>query len=154
MQSLINYLLIYFITSIEDLYHYWWWHTWLAFLWSSSNSSQDSYKLIDQVQCTMSTFSTTFFVIIICIKGQLCTPEYRVLQVEQIFNDRVVVDNILADYDHSSSSLCTVLCQQENCECFGFNSVTQTCRVHAFCRPDNTIINESRWKYYRTSKFC
>lgn len=118
MQSLINYLLIYFITSIEDLYHYWWWHTRLAFLWSSSNSSQDSYKLIDQVQCTMSTFSTTFFVIIICIKVQLCTPEYRVLQVEQIFNDRVVVDNILADYDHSSSSLCTVLCQQENCECF------------------------------------
>lgn len=116
--------------------------------------SQDSYKLIGLVQCAMSTFTTTFFVIIICIKVKLCTPEFRVLQVEQILNNRVVVDNLLADYGHSSSSLCTVLCQQENCECFGFNSVTQTCRVHSFCRPDNTIINGSGWNYYRTSKCC
>lgn len=102
----------------------------------------------------MYTFTTTFIFSIICLKVKLCVPALRVLQVEQIFNNKVVIDNLLADYGHSSSSLCTLLCQQEKCECIGFNSVTQTCRIHSFCRPDNTIINESGWTYYRTSKFC
>lgn len=119
----------------------------------SFNSSRGSYNLIDQVHCAISSFTSTFFVSIICITVKWCVPAFRVLQVEQIFNNKVVMDNLLAAYGHSPSSLSTVLCQQEKCECFGFNSVTQICRVHSFCRPDNTIVNESGWKYYRTSKY-
>lgn len=74
----------------------------------------------------------------------------RTLHVEQIFDNKIVLDNLLAEYRHSSSALCSVVCQQETCECFGFNSITKTCRVHTFCRPDNTLIEESGWKYYRS----
>lgn len=61
-----------------------------------------------------------------------------------------MLDNLLAEYGHSSSALCSVFCEQEQCECFGFNLATQMCRVYAFCRQNNTLVEETGWKYYRS----
>ncbi|XP_065921711.1 perlucin-like protein [Magallana gigas] len=98
----------------------------------------------------MFTFKTVFVFCVFYILVKMCRSAMRTLQAEQIFDNNIVLDNLLAEYGHSSSALCSVVCQQENCECFGFNSVTQMCRVHAFCTPNNTLVEESGWKYYRS----
>ncbi|XP_052692173.1 galactose-specific lectin nattectin-like [Crassostrea angulata] len=98
----------------------------------------------------MFTYKHVFVFCVFCILAKICHSAMRTLQVEQIFDNKVVMDNFLAEYGHSTSALCSVVCQQETCECFGFNSITKTCRVHTFCRPDNTLIEESGWKYYRS----
>ncbi|XP_052695698.1 perlucin-like protein [Crassostrea angulata] len=98
----------------------------------------------------MSTFKPVSVFCILCINVNICHSVIRTFEVEQIFYNKVVLDNILAEYRHSTSALCSVVCQQENCECFGFNSIYQMCRVHVFCRPDNTLVEESGWKYYRS----
>ncbi|XP_052692507.1 perlucin-like protein [Crassostrea angulata] len=98
----------------------------------------------------MFTFKTVFVFCVFCILVQICRSALRTLQVEQIFYNKFVLDNLLTEYGHASSALCSVVCQQEKCECFGFNSATQMCRVHTFCRPANTLAEESGWKYYRS----
>eukprot|EP00105_Crassostrea_gigas_P004701 XP_011418001.2 PREDICTED: perlucin-like protein [Crassostrea gigas] len=98
----------------------------------------------------MFTFKPVFVFCTFCILVKICRSAILTLQVEQIFNNKFVMDTLLTEYRHSTSALCSVVCQQEKCECFGFNSATQMCRVHAFCRPDNTFVEESGWKYYRS----
>nr|XP_011440035.2 perlucin-like protein [Crassostrea gigas] len=98
----------------------------------------------------MFTLKHVFVFCILCITVKICRSAMRTFQVEQIFDNKIVLDNLLTEYAHSTSALCSVVCQQESCKCFGFNSITQMCRVHAFCRPDNTLVEESGWKYYRS----
>lgn len=98
----------------------------------------------------MFTFKTVFVFCVFYILVKMCRSAMRTLQAEQIFDNNIVLDNLLAEYGHSSSALCSVICQQESCKCFGFNSITQICRIHAFCKPDNTLVEESGWKYYRS----
>lgn len=98
----------------------------------------------------MLTFNSVFVFCILCIIVKICRSAMQTFQVEQIFYNKVVLDNLLAEYGHSTSAQCSVVCQQESCKCFGFNSITQICRIHAFCKPENTLVEESGWKYYRS----
>ncbi|XP_052692400.1 perlucin-like protein [Crassostrea angulata] len=98
----------------------------------------------------MFTFKSVFVLCILCNIVKICRSAMQTFQVEQIFYNKVVLDNLLAEYRHSSSAQCSDICQQESCKCFGFNSITQICRIHAFCKPDNTLVEESGWKYYRS----
>ncbi|XP_052692315.1 perlucin-like [Crassostrea angulata] len=93
-------------------------------------------------------FSLLFF----CMYGvHLEETFFRQYKAEQEFVNKQVLDNVLSEVNCPSIIRCTGLCCQVDCGCFGFSSMVNKCRVHAFCRLESTLVDDAGWEYYRTS---
>lgn len=68
--------------------------------------------------------------------------------------NKAIMSNLITELHNSSPTQCSYVCLQQKCECFGFESNTKTCRIHAFCRLYSTSVDEAGWKYYRSGQCC
>lgn len=73
---------------------------------------------------------------------------------EKMLENKAIMSNLITEFHNSSPTQCSYVCLQQKCECFGFESNTKTCRIHAFCRLYSTSVDEARWKYYRSGQCC
>ncbi|XP_062606761.1 ryncolin-4-like [Saccostrea cucullata] len=70
------------------------------------------------------------------------------LYIAQLNKDDVFIrDNLLAEYDAYSITMCAAVCGPE-CRYFGVNLHTKKCRVYSGCQPDNSTEIQVGWKYY------
>ncbi|XP_048749315.2 fibrinogen-like protein A [Ostrea edulis] len=60
--------------------------------------------------------------------------------------------NCLGTYYAASLITCTGLCSGDLCQCYGYNSLTKSCRLYSECRFGNVTQSRGNWQYYTSEK--
>ncbi|XP_052695769.1 perlucin-like protein [Crassostrea angulata] len=93
---------------------------------------------------------TLLLCLIVCMAGSVRSSRNQMFFAEKMLENKAVMSNLITKLHNISPTQCSYICLQQKCECFGFESNTKTCRIHAFCRLYSTSVDEAGWKYYRT----
>lgn len=97
---------------------------------------------------------TLLLCLIVCMAGSVRSSRNQMFFAEKMLENKAVMSNLITKLHNISPTQCSYICLQQKCECFGFESNTKTCRIHAFCRLYSTSVDEAGWKYYRTGQCC
>lgn len=95
---------------------------------------------------------TLLLCLIVCIVGSVKCSRNQMFFAEKMLENKAVMSNLITEIHNSLPTQCSYVCLKQKCECFGFESNTKTCRIHAFCRLYSTSVDEAGWKYYRTGQ--
>lgn len=97
---------------------------------------------------------TLLLCLIVCMADSVRCSINQMFFAEKMLENKAVMSNLLMELHNISPTQCSYVCLQQKCECFGFESDTKTCRIHAFCRLYSTSVDETGWKYYRSGQCC
>ncbi|XP_048751540.1 techylectin-5B-like [Ostrea edulis] len=60
--------------------------------------------------------------------------------------------NCLGTYYAASLITCAGFCASDHCRCYGYNSLTKSCRLYSECRFCDVTQSQGDWQYYTSDK--